>query len=92
MNSIVTIHELSKLLKIPVSTIYDWCHRKRIPYLKCGRHLRFDYEAVLEHFQQSTSTTYDSPTSGSLKIEEDLSKVHQRTTDLSDPFNDGGSS
>jgi len=42
-----TVHELSKYLKIPVGTIYQWRHRgEGPPALRLGNHLRFDPGAV----------------------------------------------
>lgn len=67
--------ELAKRLQVPKQTVYHWVHRREIPYLKVGRHLRFDYEDVLNHFRVSTSSRITSPASsfskhGSLTIEE----------------------
>jgi len=53
----ITIQELSRLLNIPVGTIYYWTSKKQIPFIKFGRHIRFDYEKVLEHFKVGPSNT-----------------------------------
>ena len=72
---IYSINELSEMLGISKQTVYHWVHRGEIPYLKVGKHLRFDYEEVLEHFRASTPSRTPSPASrlrkhGSLAIEE----------------------
>jgi len=53
----ITVNELSLLLNIPVGTIYYWTSKKQIPFIKFGRHIRFDYEKVLEHFKVGPSNT-----------------------------------
>ena len=48
----LTVQQLAKLLKVPVTTIYQWRHQGIAPRgLRVGRHLRFrrrDVEAFLE--------------------------------------------
>jgi excisionase family DNA binding protein len=36
------------MIAVKPSTIYDWVHRKEIPYYKIGHLVRFDYKAILE--------------------------------------------
>ena len=41
------VKELSGMLRVSEHTIYDWCRRNRIPYLRAGRgHFRFDLTDV----------------------------------------------
>jgi len=40
-SQLLTIDELSAYLKISRFTIYDWVYRKKVPFIKLGRHLRF---------------------------------------------------
>jgi excisionase family DNA binding protein len=50
---LVDIKELSRILSIPVGTLYNWVYFRRIPFIKAGRSLRFDPIAVmisLPHF------------------------------------------
>ena len=42
----MTIKQLSEYLNIPVPTLYDWVHQKRIPYYKLGKMIRFDVYEV----------------------------------------------
>lgn len=44
---LLTVKQLSGRINFKAKTIYDWVHRKRIPYLKIEGSLRFDYDEVL---------------------------------------------
>lgn len=44
---LLTVHELSDLFKIPAGTIYYYVSRGAIPYLKIGKHIRFEKEEVI---------------------------------------------
>lgn len=46
--------QLAKKLNVPVNTIYYWVSRKRIPYIKMGKHNRFSYQEVMEFFRDKT--------------------------------------
>lgn len=50
LSDILTPTELSKLLKVRVTTVYDWMRRKdcpdAIPYFRVGRFLRFSRDEV----------------------------------------------
>jgi len=41
MNSLLTVPELSQLLKISKDTIYRWVHEGYLPHLKMGGAVRF---------------------------------------------------
>ena len=45
-SEILTIDELSAYIKVSRFTIYDWVYHKRIPYIKLGRHLRFNKDTI----------------------------------------------
>jgi excisionase family DNA binding protein len=51
---LLTVEELASLLKVSPHTIYYWVNRSEVPYLKVGKHLRFDQDEVLRHFQGAT--------------------------------------
>lgn len=51
VSSLLTIQELATHLKVPVKTIYYWVHRREIPYLKVGKHLRFNANHVIQCFE-----------------------------------------
>ena len=48
----IDIQELSVRLQIPKATIYYWVSRFEIPFLKVGKHLRFEFRRVMEHFRE----------------------------------------
>lgn len=41
MEKLLTARQVSELLEVKISTVYDWVHRGVIPYVKLGRLLRF---------------------------------------------------
>jgi excisionase family DNA binding protein len=49
---LLTIQEAAQFLAISVSTLYGWVWQKRIPFVKMGRALRFDF-AEIEQFIDS---------------------------------------
>lgn len=55
---LLTISELAALLKVPKKTIYYWVCRREIPYLKMGRHLRFQPVDVIAAFSAKTSAAH----------------------------------
>lgn len=72
---LLDISEMSDKLRVSKSTVYGWVHRKEIPYIKVGKHLRFDYKEVIDHFRNSQQVLPQEKapriiTNGSLTIEE----------------------
>jgi len=47
--SLMTVQQAAHFLSVSVSTLYGWAWRRRIPFVKVGRALRFD-RADLERF------------------------------------------
>jgi len=50
-NELLTLPEAADLLRLRPATLRDWVLRRRIPYVKIGRLLRFrraDVETVIE--------------------------------------------
>jgi hypothetical protein len=45
---LVDINQLSRLISVPKGTLYNWCYLRRIPFVKAGRSLRFDVQAVIQ--------------------------------------------
>ena len=41
---LIDIDELAARLSIAKGTLYNWVYLKRIPYIKAGRCLHFDYD------------------------------------------------
>jgi len=44
----MSIKQLSEHMSIPVPTLYDWVHQKRIPHYKLGKMIRFDVYEVTQ--------------------------------------------
>jgi len=45
---LLTTKEASEFLQVSVPTIYDWVYKRKIPYRKHGRLLRFCKEELIE--------------------------------------------
>ena len=61
MRSLLTIGQLAEQLQLSVGTIYYWVHRREIPVIRVGKHLRFELVAVLEHFKDLTRLKERAP-------------------------------
>ena len=48
---LLTVDELAAFHKVSPHTIYYWVSRSEIPALRLGKHLRFDRDRVLAHFE-----------------------------------------
>lgn len=40
-NQLLTVEKLSRFLDVPAATIRDWVYRRKIPFRKVGRLVRF---------------------------------------------------
>lgn len=45
----LSVSELSEYLKVPLKTIYQFTHRKKIPFSKIGKRLIFSIEDIDNH-------------------------------------------
>lgn len=54
LSVLLTVGQLAKQLQLSVGTIYYWVHRREIPVIRIGKHLRFDLCAVLGYFKDLT--------------------------------------
>lgn len=54
LGNLLTVNQLAEHLQLSVGTIYYWVHRREIPVIRVGKHLRFDLGAVLGHFKDLT--------------------------------------
>lgn len=41
MEKLLTARQVSELLEVKISTVYDWVYRGMIPHVKLGRLIRF---------------------------------------------------
>lgn len=55
-STLLTIDEVSSFLKVSRKTVYYWVSRAEIPFIRVGRHLRFDRESIVQHFNERTQT------------------------------------
>lgn len=46
--------EMAQILNVSTKTIYYWVERNEIPYVKVGKHLRFNAKRVIDHFETKT--------------------------------------
>lgn len=51
---LITVEQLAATLGVSKNTIYYWTSRNEVPYLKIGRHLRFNLLKVLAYFEDKT--------------------------------------
>lgn len=47
--TLIGIDELASLLRIQKGTIYNWIYRRKIPYVKVGRLVRFDLNEITKY-------------------------------------------
>ena len=60
MERLIDIEELSRMLSIPVGSIYNLVSRRRIPFVKIGRRIRFDLGDISRWIKdQSQEGQYD---------------------------------
>lgn len=53
MERFLTIDELAKILNLNKYTIYGWCSKRKIPFVRCGRTIRFRLDDVLSSFKEN---------------------------------------
>jgi excisionase family DNA binding protein len=51
---LLNVEETALFLKVSEKTIYYWVGRYEIPFIKVGRHLRFNPVEVAQHFTRKT--------------------------------------
>lgn len=54
MKNLYNIEETSKFLRISVSTLYRWVHKKEIPFVKLGGKLLFSQEEIQEYIKKNS--------------------------------------
>lgn len=52
--SLLTLEEVALYLNVSSKTVYYWVGRAEIPFIRVGRHLRFDPATVVQHFSGKT--------------------------------------
>ena len=53
---LITVEELAAKLNVPVSWVYQRTRRgtKAIPFIKVGKHIRFDIDEVIEFLRKNS--------------------------------------
>lgn len=51
---LLTIKEVSNILKISESTLYRWVHKKVIPFVKIGGKLLFDEDEIQKYIKKNS--------------------------------------
>jgi excisionase family DNA binding protein len=49
----LTVPEVSRLLRVPCSLVYEWTRTRAIPCYQAGKRLLFDWEEVLTWYKQT---------------------------------------
>jgi excisionase family DNA binding protein len=55
----LTIREVSEMTKMSVATMYQWVHRRRIPYAKMGSRLRFSHRELTQWMMEHNAHPQD---------------------------------
>ena len=61
VNPLMNVGEIATMLGVSRKTVYHWVSRREVPFLKAGKHLRFDPMEVMEHFKNQTKMTPPCP-------------------------------
>lgn len=56
MMKILNPGQVSELLQVKLSTIYQWTHQDYIPHYKVGRFVRFDEIEIMNWLKKSQSS------------------------------------
>ena len=53
VEGLLTVEELAHRLKVKKSWVYAQTRPKNIPFLKCGKYCRFQWEKVIKSMQEA---------------------------------------
>lgn len=59
MKKYINIKDLSEYLDIKPSTLYDWVFRKKIPYYKIGRLVKFNMDEIEKWVEERKQKVYE---------------------------------
>lgn len=51
---LLTTNAIAQMLGVSRKCIYRWVQLRKIPFIKLEKHLRFQPELVIQHFQEKT--------------------------------------
>lgn len=61
MEKLLTAKQVSELLEVSVSAVYDWVSRRQIPYVKLGRLIRFKKNEIFRWVDTRTIRPKERP-------------------------------
>lgn len=61
MEKLLTAKQISELLEVSVSAVYDWVSRRQIPYVKLGRLIRFKKNEIFRWVDTRTIKPKERP-------------------------------
>lgn len=67
---LVCVEDLASFLSVSSKSVYRYVQQAAIPFLRIGKHLRFDKEAVLSHLQNPASIETSSQAKPTLSLSE----------------------
>jgi excisionase family DNA binding protein len=51
---LMTVRDVARFLNVQENTIYQYCYKRKIPYLKVGRHKRFNKSVILAWLEKNS--------------------------------------
>ena len=67
MESLWTIKELGKFLKVSESVVRYWMRTKALPHIKLGKHTRFDPDDIIKWLTTHKSVSYCDESNAGLR-------------------------
>ncbi len=80
---LLTVTQLAEHLQLGIGTIYYWVHLREIPFIRVGKHLRFDLRVVLRHFAEVTQARVQG--AASLPLRKVVTEASNRSLTTRDP-------
>ena len=56
MDTLLTVHEVSEILRVPVSWVYERTRNRSIPMCKFGRHVRIPRKQLISWVEKKQTT------------------------------------
>lgn len=83
---LLTPMQLAERLQLGIGTIYYWVHLRAIPFIRVGKHLRFDLKAVLRHFTEVTKARIEAASgAASRPLRKVVTEASNRSLTTRDP-------
>lgn len=79
--NLLTAQELSRELKVPLSTIYQLTRRQEIPHVKIGKHYRFNLSQVITNLERPALKAENPRNSKTFDVKRELALLHSNEDD-----------